>query len=70
MQELEATIYLNPELLSTEALSENQAEAVEVHNDYIDALSATAAAAVKSASESRSAKARASRLGHRRHSAR
>jgi tetratricopeptide (TPR) repeat protein len=70
VQELQATIYLNPELLSTEALSQNQAEAVEVHNDYIDALRATAAAAVKSASESRSAKAHASRLAHRRHSSR
>jgi O-antigen ligase len=70
VQELQATIYLNPELLSTEALSQNQTEAVEVHNDYIDALRATATAAVKSASESRSAKAHTARPGRRRRSAR
>jgi hypothetical protein len=70
VQELQATIYLNPELLSTEALSQNQTEAVEVHNDYIDALRAMAAAAVKSASESHSAKAHASRPAHRRRSSR
>jgi hypothetical protein len=67
VQDFEATIYLNPELLSTEALSEDQAEAVEIHNDYIDALRAVA---VKTASESRSTGARASRRAHRRRSSR
>ncbi len=42
VQELRAGIYLNPELISAEALAAGQPEAIEVHNDYINALRATA----------------------------
>jgi O-antigen ligase/polysaccharide polymerase Wzy-like membrane protein len=58
MQELQAVIYLNPEVIAPEALAKER-EAVEIHNDYIQALHAssaasrTPAAALKTASERR-----------------
>jgi tetratricopeptide (TPR) repeat protein len=53
LSEFQAGIYLNPELISTEAISppNAQPESVEVYNDYIQALRASATA--RSASESR-----------------
>ncbi len=55
LQELRAGIYLNPELISAEALSRGEQEAVQVYNDYIVALRATAAPApVKSVTAPRS----------------
>jgi hypothetical protein len=68
VQELQAVIYLNPESISPEALAKER-EAVEIHNDYIQALraSATAPASFKSASESRALGASgAPRTGQRR----
>jgi O-antigen ligase len=37
---LQAAIYLNPETISTEAIADGNAEAIEVRNDYIEALRA------------------------------
>lgn len=80
-KELEAAIFLNPESIAPEALANGQREAIEVHNDYIQALQAAAkqestaratararhAAALRSASESRArAAAGARRAAHRR----
>jgi cytochrome c-type biogenesis protein CcmH/NrfG len=41
LQELQATIYLNPQVTSPELLTYKEPEAVEVHNDYIQAYLAT-----------------------------
>lgn len=43
LKELQAVIYLNPESIAPEAL-EKEHEAVEIHNDYIQALRATTTA--------------------------
>jgi len=43
LQELEATIYLNPQVTSPELLTYKEPEAIEVHNDYIQAYVATMA---------------------------
>ncbi len=69
VSELQAAIYLNPELIAPEAISPPtpQPESVEVYNDYIQALRASAAA--RSASESRARAARAARRAARRRSA-
>jgi tetratricopeptide (TPR) repeat protein len=40
VQELQAAIYLNPESIAPEALAKER-QAVEIHNDYIQALRAT-----------------------------
>ncbi len=69
--ELQAAIYLDPESISAEAIANGQREAIEIHNDYLQALTAAAAqreararaaaarqAALRSASASR-ARARA-----------
>jgi len=51
---LQASIYLNPQAIAPELLAENEREAIEIHNDYIEALQAAAApATVKSASAPR-----------------
>jgi cytochrome c-type biogenesis protein CcmH/NrfG len=61
-EELQAAIYLDPESISAEAIANGQREAIEVHNDYLQALTAAAAqrdararaaAAIKSASAPR-----------------
>ena len=69
VSQLRAAIYLDPESISAEALSNGEREAIEIHNNYIQALqdetlqaSARHAAALKSASESR---ARARAAAHR-----
>jgi tetratricopeptide (TPR) repeat protein len=82
VHELQAAIYLDPESISPEALADGEREAIQIHNDYVQALEAAArqsaaravsarrAAALKSARESR---ARAKAGGHpagRRHPAR
>jgi O-Antigen ligase len=41
--ELQAAIYLDPESISAEALANGQREAIEIHNDYIQALQDAAA---------------------------
>ncbi|HEX3518476.1 MAG TPA: O-antigen ligase family protein [Solirubrobacteraceae bacterium] len=66
VSEFQAAIYLNPELISTEAISppNAQPESVEVYNDYIQALRASATA--RSASESRARAGRAALRGSRR----
>jgi tetratricopeptide (TPR) repeat protein len=66
VSEFQAAIYLNPELISTEAISppNAQPESVEVYNDYIQALRASAVA--RSASESRARAGRAALRGSRR----
>lgn len=68
LEELRAGIYLNPELVSQEALTRGEPEAVQAYNDYIQALRGDqAAAALRSASEQRSrAASGAPRAGHRR----
>ncbi len=38
VKELQAAIYLDPQSISPEAFAEGQREAIEVHNDYIQAL--------------------------------
>ena len=43
--ELQAGMYLSPGSISAESIAEGHAEAVEIHNDYIQALRATAAPA-------------------------
>lgn len=67
IQELQAAIYLDPESISAEAIANGQREAIEIHNDYLQALTVAAAqrearahaaavrqAAIRSASASRS----------------
>jgi O-antigen ligase/polysaccharide polymerase Wzy-like membrane protein len=51
VQELQAVIYLNPEVSSPEALAKER-EAVEIHNDYIQALQAAGTAATSTARSS------------------
>jgi tetratricopeptide (TPR) repeat protein len=77
-QELQAAIYLDPQSISAEAIADGQRQAIEVHNDYLQALVAAAAqretraraaaaqrAAIKSASASRTrAKAGAPAAAH------
>jgi cytochrome c-type biogenesis protein CcmH/NrfG len=43
VKELQAAIYLNPESISAEAIANGQREAIEIHNDYLQALTAAAA---------------------------
>jgi predicted Zn-dependent protease len=57
VQELQAAIYLNPESVAPEALAKER-QAVEIHNDYIQALRAAAVP--------KSAPAAPSRAAHRR----
>jgi cytochrome c-type biogenesis protein CcmH/NrfG len=72
VKELQAAIYLDPQLISMEAVAAGRSEAIEVHNDYIQALeaaqrleAATRAAAIRSASARRArAAAGAHRAGH------
>jgi O-Antigen ligase len=64
LEELQAAVYLNPESISPEALSGGQGEAIEIHNDYIQALRATAV--LRSATASRERAAAAAHRGHRR----
>jgi hypothetical protein len=59
--ELQAAIYLDPESISAEALANGQREAIEIHNDYIQALEA---AAVQREAAARAAAA-ASAVRHR-----
>jgi O-antigen ligase len=67
VKELQAVVYLNPESISPEALAKER-EAVEIHNDYIQALqaSATAPAALRSATGSRGRAAPGAPLARRR----
>jgi cytochrome c-type biogenesis protein CcmH/NrfG len=67
LKELQAAIYLNPESIAPEAIAGGQGEAVEISNDYIQAL--RAASAIRSASASRE-RAAAARRAHRRQRAR
>jgi len=64
VQELQAAIYLNPESIAPEALAKER-QAVEIHNDYIQALRAASApaAAATSASERRRRAAGGARRG-------
>jgi hypothetical protein len=64
LKELQAAIYLNPESIAPEALAVGESEAIEVRNDYIQALRATAA--IRSASASRARAEAAARRSHRR----
>ncbi|MGA2320075.1 MAG: O-antigen ligase family protein [Solirubrobacteraceae bacterium] len=43
LRELEAGIYLDPESIAPEAIAEGHSEAIEIQNDYIEALRASAA---------------------------
>jgi tetratricopeptide (TPR) repeat protein len=77
VKELQAAIYLDPQLISMEAVAAGRPEAIEVHNDYIQALqaaqrlqaanaaAAARAARIKSASARHArAAAAARRAGH------
>jgi hypothetical protein len=83
VKELQASIYLNPQSIAPEAIANGEREAIEVHNDYIQALQGAAQqealaaaaltrrqAALKSASEARARAAAAARRAGRRRSAR
>jgi len=68
VKELQAAIYLDPQLISMEAVAAGRPEAIEVHNDYIQALqasqrlqAASAAAAAARAARVKSASARHAR---------
>jgi O-antigen ligase len=50
LREISAAIYLNPELVSREAIAQGNREAIAVQNDYVDALRASAAVAVAQSS--------------------
>jgi hypothetical protein len=43
LNELEAAIFLNPSSISPEAIADGRREAIEIHNDYIEALRANEA---------------------------
>jgi O-antigen ligase len=58
LQELQAAIYLNPESIAPEALAK-EPQAIEIHNDYIQALRAAAQAPVAEASGASGSRARA-----------
>ncbi len=65
--ELRASIYLDPQSISPEALAAGRPEAIQTYNDYVQALRAVAQhqSAVKSASGQRSRAARAARRAAR-----
>ena len=64
LQELQAAIYLNPESIAPEALAK-EPQAIELHNDYIQALRAAAQAPVAGASGARESPVRAAPSGRR-----
>ena len=70
VKELQAAIYLNPESIAPEAIAAGQREAIEIHNDYIQALTAATqpAAPLRSVTGSRSRAGAAGRLAGRRRS--
>jgi tetratricopeptide (TPR) repeat protein len=82
VKELQAAIYLDPQLISMEAVAAGRPEAIEVHNDYIQALqaaqrlqaanaaAAARAARIKSASARHARAAAAARRAGHPHSAR
>jgi O-Antigen ligase len=70
VKELQAAIYLNPASISAEAIDNGEREAIEIHNDYLQALQAVAtqqqararaAVALAAARRARIKSARASR---------
>jgi tetratricopeptide (TPR) repeat protein len=63
LQELQAAIYLNPESIAPEALAK-EPQAIEIHNDYIQALRAAAQAPAAGASGARGSRSRAARSAH------
>ncbi|MCW3057615.1 MAG: hypothetical protein JWO21_1584, partial [Solirubrobacterales bacterium] len=66
VQELQAAIYLNPESIAPEAIAKDR-EAVQIHNDYIQALrAASLASAPSSATAPRAPAARGGRRGSHR----
>ncbi len=80
VHEIEAAIYLDPESISPEAIAAGEREAIQIHNDYIQALEAVRSesaaraaaarrrAALKSARESRARAAAGGRRAGRRRS--
>jgi hypothetical protein len=72
VSEIGASIYLNPESVSAEAIAQGNPEAIQVQNDYVQALSAAnAQAEARSASERLRQAARGARTAlRRRHAAR
>lgn len=69
LQELRASVYLNPASISAEALTAGQTEAIQTYNDYVSALRAVTQqeAAVRTANAKRLQAARAARrAAHRR----
>ncbi len=53
LKELQAAIYLNPESIAPEAIAYGDSEAIEIQNDYIQALRASGTAGVGSTSVGR-----------------
>jgi hypothetical protein len=77
VKELQAAIYLNPESIAPEEIADGNVEAIRIHNEYIQALRASAqpaaaqpAAPVKSATGSRARAGAGGRPADRRRSAR
>ncbi len=68
VKDLQAAIYLNPESIAPEAIADGRREAIEVQNEYIQALQASqrSSAALKSASGSRARAAAGARRADRR----
>ena len=71
VKELQAAIYLDPESIAPEAIADGRREAIEIHNDYILALQASARppAPLKSATGSRARAGGGGRPAGRRRSA-
>ncbi len=71
VKELQAAIYLDPESIAPEAIADGRREAIEIHNDYIVALQASARlpAPLKSATGSRARAGGGGRPAGRRRSA-
>jgi hypothetical protein len=67
VHELQAAIYLDPESISPEAIAAGKPQAIQLHNEYIQALAAAEAATLKSASAARARAAAAARRAGRPH---
>jgi hypothetical protein len=62
VKELQAAIYLDPQLISMEAVAAGRPEAIEVHNDYIQALQAAQRQEAAASAAVAAAAARATRI--------
>jgi tetratricopeptide (TPR) repeat protein len=65
-KEFEASIYLDPQSISAEAIADGDPKAIEVHNDYLQALRASMAAAARNATATRAPAGRGAKGATRR----